>query len=273
MGSCSQPGKEPARKSWLFKDCGCGCGGTKQEKKFITSIISGLTFFVVANPNTYRAMRKLLGTRIASPNGNPTMLGLVVHSVVFLLIVWGMMNIPEKEGFEEPPVAEETETPVVEEEVEVDEEEVAVDEGEQVEPSANPTMVVPDEDEEAEEDEGVESPLPPLEDAQPVIPLGSVMDPQYRLFYDPSDIKFDLQFENEGMIDEQAEGDVFTPIQPTPIANPIRLPEVNMGPSYYAAYDFDAAEIDPVKASNEMPTLRKEEVETEAEAVAEPQVN
>ena len=141
MGSCSQPGKEPARKSWLFKDCGCGCGGTKQEKKFITSIISGLTFFVVANPNTYRAMRKLLGTRIASPNGNPTMLGLVVHSVVFLLIVWGMMNIPEKEGFEEPPVAEETETPVVEEEV-------AVDEDEQVEPSANPTMVVPDEDEE-----------------------------------------------------------------------------------------------------------------------------
>ena len=272
MGSCSQPGKEPARKSWLFKDCGCGCGGTKQEKKFITSIISGLTFFVVANPNTYRAMRKLLGARIASPNGNPTTLGLVVHSVVFLLIVWAMMNIPEKEGFEEPPVVEETETPSVEQE---EEEEIAMEEEEEKEPSANPTMVVPDDDEEVEEDEGIESPLPPLEDAQPVIPLDGVMDPQYRLFYDPSSIKFDLQFDNEGMIDEQVEGDAFKPLQPRPITNPIRLPEVNMAPSYYAAYDFDAAEIDPVKASNEVETLPKEEpeVEVEVEVEVEPEMN
>ena len=29
----------------LFKDCGCGCNGKKQQDKLITSIISGLTFF------------------------------------------------------------------------------------------------------------------------------------------------------------------------------------------------------------------------------------
>ena len=34
----------------IFKDCGCGCNGRKQEEKLITSIISGLTFFVIANP-------------------------------------------------------------------------------------------------------------------------------------------------------------------------------------------------------------------------------
>lgn len=77
----------------LFKDCGCGCNGKIQEKKFITSIISGLTFFIVANPETFRIVRKILGPRIATPTGCPSTLGLLIHSIVFFLIVWGMMNI------------------------------------------------------------------------------------------------------------------------------------------------------------------------------------
>jgi|TARA_B100000287_G_scaffold22983_1_gene22508 hypothetical protein len=77
----------------LFKDCGCGCDGRKQQEKFINSIISGLTFFIVANPETFRLMRRVLGPRIATPTGCPSTTGLLLHSTVFFLIVWGMMNI------------------------------------------------------------------------------------------------------------------------------------------------------------------------------------
>lgn len=82
----------------LFKDCGCGCGGKKQEEKFITSIISGLTFFIIANPETFRLVRRVLGPKIATPTGCPSTLGLFVHSLVFILIVWGMMNIKKSES-------------------------------------------------------------------------------------------------------------------------------------------------------------------------------
>ena len=81
----------------LFKDCGCGCNGQKQQEKFIISIISGLTFFIIANPETFRLIRRILGSWIATPTGCPSTLGLLVHTLVFTLVVWGMMNI-KKEG-------------------------------------------------------------------------------------------------------------------------------------------------------------------------------
>tara|TARA_Y100000389_G_scaffold64099_1_gene60108 strand:+ start:1236 stop:1670 length:435 start_codon:yes stop_codon:yes gene_type:complete len=81
----------------MFKDCGCGCNGRKQQDKFLTSVISGLTFFIVANPETFRLVRRILGPSIATPNGCPSNFGLVVHAIVFTLIVWGMMNV-KKEG-------------------------------------------------------------------------------------------------------------------------------------------------------------------------------
>ena len=77
----------------IFKDCGCGCNGRKQEEKLITSIISGLTFFVIANPETFRLMRSVFGSRIATPTGCPSTVGLLLHTVVFILVGWGMMNI------------------------------------------------------------------------------------------------------------------------------------------------------------------------------------
>jgi hypothetical protein len=85
----------------LFKDCGCGCNGKKQEQKFTISVISALTFFLVANPQTYILTRRLLGAGLSSVNGNPTLLGLFIHSIVFLLIVWAMMNI-RQEKYEAP---------------------------------------------------------------------------------------------------------------------------------------------------------------------------
>ena len=80
----------------LFKDCGCGCNGKKQEEKFIISVISGLTFFIVANPETFRLVRRVLGSWIATPTGCPSTLGLLVHTLVFILVVWGMMNIKKE---------------------------------------------------------------------------------------------------------------------------------------------------------------------------------
>ena len=77
----------------LFKDCGCGCNGKKQEEKLIISVISGLTFFIVANPETFRIVRKVLGPRIATPTGCPSTMGLLVHTLVFIMVVWGMMNL------------------------------------------------------------------------------------------------------------------------------------------------------------------------------------
>ena len=80
----------------LFKDCGCGCNGKKQQDKLVISIISALTFFVIANPEAFRVVRRVLGSRIATPTGCPSTLGLAIHSVVFMFVVWGMMNIPRE---------------------------------------------------------------------------------------------------------------------------------------------------------------------------------
>ena len=91
----------------LFKDCGCGCNGKKQEAKFILSIVSALVFFIVANPETFKLVRRLVGSWVATPTGCPSMMGLLLHAVVFMLVVWGMMNIRKEamEGEDAPPTA------------------------------------------------------------------------------------------------------------------------------------------------------------------------
>jgi hypothetical protein len=83
----------------LFKDCGCGCKGKKQEQKFIISLMSALVFFIVANPDTFRLMRRILGSWVSGPNGCPTTAGLILHTIVFMLVVWGMMNIKKRESY------------------------------------------------------------------------------------------------------------------------------------------------------------------------------
>jgi hypothetical protein len=91
----------------LFKDCGCGCDGKKQEQKFLISIMSALVFFVVANPETFRVMRKVFGSWVSNPSGCPSTGGLVLHTIVFMLVTWGMMNT-KREGYtSSEPVKEE----------------------------------------------------------------------------------------------------------------------------------------------------------------------
>ena len=89
----------------LFKDCGCGCDGREQKKKFMASLMSGLLFFLIANPETFILVRRFIGSWVASPTGYPTVLGLIFHAFVFMLIVWGMMNLKREnaEGDMTPP--------------------------------------------------------------------------------------------------------------------------------------------------------------------------
>lgn len=80
----------------LFKDCGCGCNGAKAQEKFLISLMSALIFFVVANPETFILMRRLLGQWVAGPNGCPKFAGLILHTIVFMLIVWGIMLLKKE---------------------------------------------------------------------------------------------------------------------------------------------------------------------------------
>src|SRR5210317_1243023 len=91
----------------IFKDCGCGCDGAKSREKFLISVMSALIFFVVANPQTFILMRRLLGQWVAGPNGCPKFGGLILHTVVFLLVVWGIMLLKKDAPLPLPGMEEE----------------------------------------------------------------------------------------------------------------------------------------------------------------------
>lgn len=60
------------------------------------SFYSTLVFFLVANPETFKLTQRLLGgvLTVASEGGCPTAYGFFLHSLVFFLILWGMMLFP-----------------------------------------------------------------------------------------------------------------------------------------------------------------------------------
>lgn len=62
-------------------------------------------FFIVANPETFKIVRRVFGSWVSSATGYPTLAGLILHSFVFLLVVWGMMNLKREkmEGAMGPP--------------------------------------------------------------------------------------------------------------------------------------------------------------------------
>ena len=76
-----------------FKECGCGCGGARALEKFLISVLSAVLFFIVAHPQTFRLVRGLVGDWVSNAAGCPTLLGLLLHSIVFFFIVWGLMNV------------------------------------------------------------------------------------------------------------------------------------------------------------------------------------
>ena len=69
--------------------------------------MSALVFFVVANPETFRVMRKVFGSWVSSPTCCPSTGGLALHTIVFMLVTWGMMNIKREEYAVFEPATEE----------------------------------------------------------------------------------------------------------------------------------------------------------------------
>lgn len=66
------------------------------SKKWQISIFSAIIFLIVVSPYTYQLTQKLLGGilgKIAEPNGCPTTTGLILHTIVYVLLVRGSMDL------------------------------------------------------------------------------------------------------------------------------------------------------------------------------------
>jgi len=64
--------------------------------KWQITFFSALIFLIVVSPYTYRLTQRLFGGlvgKIAEPNGCPTTLGLFVHTIVYILLVRGSMDL------------------------------------------------------------------------------------------------------------------------------------------------------------------------------------
>lgn len=66
------------------------------EFKWQKKIVPFIVFFIVANPATFKLVRSLAGSWVASPEGLPTTAGLLLHALVYVLLahvawklVWG----------------------------------------------------------------------------------------------------------------------------------------------------------------------------------------
>lgn len=74
------------------------------QKSYVTNyalkakyaIYSALVFFVIANPETYRATQSVFGSflSIADTAGHPTPFGFFFHTFLFFLVLWGLMLFP-----------------------------------------------------------------------------------------------------------------------------------------------------------------------------------
>jgi hypothetical protein len=77
-------------------------------------ILPFLAFFIVANPATFKLVRSVAGSWVASAEGLPTTLGLLLHALVFVLLVtflwrlvygkrsgYGMEGMEVEETYEE----------------------------------------------------------------------------------------------------------------------------------------------------------------------------
>ena len=69
---------------------------SSSSMKWQISLFSALIFIVVVNPFTYKLTQQTLGGllgKIAETNGCPTTVGLVLHTLVYLLLVRGSMEV------------------------------------------------------------------------------------------------------------------------------------------------------------------------------------
>ena len=70
-------------------------GSPSNSQKWQISIFSAFIFLLVVNPYTYNLTNSLLGGIIGTiaKNGCPTMVGLLLHTVVYILLVRYSMDM------------------------------------------------------------------------------------------------------------------------------------------------------------------------------------
>ena len=64
--------------------------------KWQITLFSAFLFLLVVNPYTYKLTDRLLGGvvgKIADGNGCPTFVGLLIHTIVYILLVRGSMDL------------------------------------------------------------------------------------------------------------------------------------------------------------------------------------
>ena len=66
------------------------------DVKWQINFFSALIFILVVHPMTYQLTQKLFGGflgRISDPSGCPTSVGLALHTLVYILLVRGSMDL------------------------------------------------------------------------------------------------------------------------------------------------------------------------------------
>lgn len=64
--------------------------------KWKYSFYSALIFFIISSPQIYKITHRILGKYVKIANGGcPTAVGLVLHSVVYMVALFGLMKLPK----------------------------------------------------------------------------------------------------------------------------------------------------------------------------------
>ena len=69
--------------------------GLWDPRKFQTSLVAALTFYIIANPITFTITQSIFGGwfLVADHTGAPTAQGLLLHTAVFCLVTYAMMVV------------------------------------------------------------------------------------------------------------------------------------------------------------------------------------
>jgi hypothetical protein len=66
----------------------------------VNKLVPFLTFFVIANPETFKLVRGIAGSWVSSADGLPTTAGLLLHSLVFVIVAYFLnMVMKGKSGY------------------------------------------------------------------------------------------------------------------------------------------------------------------------------
>ncbi|ARF10059.1 hypothetical protein Indivirus_11_3 [Indivirus ILV1] len=58
------------------------------------SIYGTLIFYLISSPAMFSLMNSILGNKVATPSGCPTMTGILLHSLVYCFALVGVMYLP-----------------------------------------------------------------------------------------------------------------------------------------------------------------------------------